>query len=549
MFFLFLLSLNVSIAQETTVGLFFNDSLSYNGYTLFAPGNHTNTYLIDNCGYLINEWESEYDPGFAVYLLENGNIMRVGKVESDIFANAGIGGVIQEISWEGELVWEFHYYSDTYHQHHDIEYLPNGNVLMIVWESFTAEEALQAGKNTEYFINGTWLDKIIEVEPDGLNGGTIVWEWRAWDHLIQDFDPEKDNYGMVENHPEKIDFNYSDYMLLNPPLKDWMHANSIDYNEELDQIVISLRHYSEFWVIDHSTTTEEASGSTGGIYGKGGDLLYRWGNPEAYGRGTENDQLTQRQHDVHWIPNDYVDGGKFILFNNEEDLAHSSIMVVDPPQDSSGFYTDPANNAYGPELADWKYENDDFFSIFLSGVQRLPNGNTLICEGATGRFFEVTYETQETVWKYICPVNIDGIMHQGDEAVNIQAFRVYRYSPDYPAFDGLELEPGEPIEINPNPYDCTIYDSTVTSVHDFSIGKQLIVPNPFNEKLKLELDEVDDFTVTVYNMHGMIMTNDTYKNTQKVVYNTKDWLAGMYIIQVQLLARKELIIKKVIKSR
>ena len=60
---------------------------------------------------------------------------------------------------------------------------------------------------------------------------------------------------------------------------DWLHTNGIDYNAEYDLIVLSVPRMNELWVIDHSTTTEEALGSTGGRWGKGGDLLWRWGNP------------------------------------------------------------------------------------------------------------------------------------------------------------------------------------------------------------------------------------------------------------------------------
>ena len=58
-----------------------------------------------------------------------------------------------------------------------------------------------------------------------------------------------------------------------------MHCNGLDYNSALDQIALSCRGMNEVYIIDHSTTTEEAVGHTGGNAGKGGDILYRWGNP------------------------------------------------------------------------------------------------------------------------------------------------------------------------------------------------------------------------------------------------------------------------------
>lgn len=528
----FLILLKSLVAQEQTIGLFFNDSLAFNGYTLFSPGNHHNSYLIDNCGYLINAWQSDYDPGLASYFLENGNLLRAGKVMNFNFSPVGIGGVIQEFTWEGDLVWEFHYYDDTYHQHHDIEYLPNGNVLLIVWESYTEEEAINAGKDPEMVVDAIWLDKLVEIEPEGLNGGNLVWEWKAWDHLIQDFDPEKENYGVVEDHPERIDFNYYDGAVVNPPEKDWMHMNSVDYNETLDQIVVSIRHLSEIWVIDHSTTTEEASGSTGGIYCMGGDLLYRWGNPQAYKRGTVDDQLLKHQHDAKWIPYDYEDGGKFMVFNNRDDLTHSSVMIFNPPQGSPGFYTDPGDLPYGPESEEWKFMEEGFYSSFMSGAQPLPNGNTLICEGSSGRFFEVTKETQETVWKYICPVDIEGVMQQGDEPSNIQVFKVERYAPDYPGFYGKVLEPGDPIENNPYPYECIIYDSLFTGLQHVIPLDEIIINNPFDDRIRISLNARDSFEISIYNMHGKEIERVWSSEADYVYINAGSWHAGLYIVQV-----------------
>lgn len=137
-------------------------------------------------------------------------------------------------------------------------------------------------------------DYVIEVEPTPPVGGNIVWEWHVWDHLIQEHDASKDNYGDPAAHPELVDVNGSGGKVA----AFWNHMNSIHYNPELDQIMMSVRGNSELWVIDHSTTTEEAAGHSGGRYGKGGDLLYRWGNPSTYGAGDRNDQQLFQRHDT-----------------------------------------------------------------------------------------------------------------------------------------------------------------------------------------------------------------------------------------------------------
>ena len=172
------LSVFVSIkAQFRTVGLFLNDSSSFNGYTLFAPNSYINTYLIDNEGRLVNLWEGTYKPGLSTYLLENGNLLRTAVINNNTFSGRGSGGLVQEFEWDGNLVWKFDYSTDQFYQHHDIERLPNGNTLIIAWEYKDIEEIIGAGRDPGLLSQDfLWPDHIVEVQPDGSNGGTIVWE-------------------------------------------------------------------------------------------------------------------------------------------------------------------------------------------------------------------------------------------------------------------------------------------------------------------------------------------------------------------------------------
>jgi len=73
---------------------------------------------------------------------------------------------------------------------------------------------------------------------------------------------------------------------------------------------------NEIYVIDHSTTPYESIGNSGGRYGKGGDYLFRWGNPANYGRGSQEDQKLFRQHDVQWIKPGLNGAGNILIFNN-----------------------------------------------------------------------------------------------------------------------------------------------------------------------------------------------------------------------------------------
>lgn len=370
---------------------------------LYSPAPSTSTYLIDSTGRLINEWSSNYFPGESVYWLGNGTILRT--IKTDVSGFGGEGGGVEKVTWDGKVTWRFFYYDSEFCLHHDIKPLSNGNVLMIAWEAKTYDEAIAAGIDPHYLfsVGKVFPDHIIEVQPTGSLGGTIVWEWHVWDHLIQDYDSTKENYGVVGDHPELVDVNYR---IVNQ--RDWMHTNSIDYNEELDQILISVCYFEEIWVIDHSTTTADAAGHTGGNCGKGGDLLYRWGNPEAYRAGTASNKKLFRQHDATWIDKGCPGEGNILVFNNglnRPDDLYSSVDEIIPPINDNGVYELEPGSSYGPESPIWTYTGSpptSFFSYGLSGAERLKDGNTLICKGIGGEFFEVT-SAGTVVWSYTNP--------------------------------------------------------------------------------------------------------------------------------------------------
>ncbi len=366
------------------------------GQIFFAPMQSKTAYLINYDGSVNHTWTSDYRPGEAVYLLEDGSILYTIKLT---YSFGGAGGGIQRISWDGSLMWDFRYYTNDYLSHHDFEILPNGNILMIAWEFKTREEAIDSGKDPNKLNGNTFMpDHVIEVEPTDPSSGNIVWEWHAWDHLIQDYDSHKKNYGVVEDHPELIDINFGSYQA------DWLHCNSIDYNEEFDQILLSSRTFSEIWVIDHSTTTEEAAGHTGGNSGKGGDILYRWGNPLAYGAGGPEDQMLFQQHDAQWAEPGCPGEGNILIFNNgagRPGTDYTSVDEIVPPVDEEGNYYLETGYPYEPEEQTWIYDSD-FFAWYIGGAQRLPDGNTLVCNGPGGDFIEVTPE-KVIVWEYENP--------------------------------------------------------------------------------------------------------------------------------------------------
>lgn len=384
-----------------------NEENVYDGYTLYTPEYSKNTYLVDNNGEVFHQWSSSYIQGMKTCLLENGIMVRADSPyppHPNLLAG-GFTGHIGFYNAKSECIWEYTYSNRSHCLHHGFEVLPNGNILLIAVEYKNYVEAVHAGRNyNKLKYEKLCPDYLIEVKPNGSRGGEIVWEWHVWDHLIQDFDESKNNYGVVEDHPELIDINYG------ADKADFTHINSIDYNEEFDQILLSVREFNEIWVIDHSTSTEEAASHSGGDYGMGGDLLYRWGNPITYHMGTEQDQQLFSQHDAEWIPMGYPGEGNILIFNNQIPLqdsnnpnlrAYSSVMEIDPPVTQNGEYK-KFGFTYGPHNPVWEYTDDNeynFYSSFLSSSQRLPNGNTLICEGNKGKLFEVNKE-HNIVWQY-----------------------------------------------------------------------------------------------------------------------------------------------------
>ena len=371
-------------------------SMTIDGQILYSPMYSGTTYLRESTGALNHTWSSSYFPGVMVRWLGDGTILRTIRVGIGPWDGGGAGGGVQKVEWDGTVVWDFRYNSDGDLSHHDVCSLPNGNVLLIAWETKTRAEAIAAGRNPSYVSGQVFMpDHIIEVQPTGPTSGTIVWEWHVWNHLVQDYDSSKANYGVVGDHPELVNVNY-------PPETqiDWMHTNSIDYNENFDQIVISVLYFNEIWVIDHSTTTAEAAGHTGGNSGNGGDLLYRWGNPQAYDRGTANNRKLFEQHDATWIDEGCPGEGNILIFNNGVSRYYSTVDEIVPPINENGEYYLAPGSTYGPTAPTWIYSpTPSFYVSHLSGATRLASGNTLICNGETGKLWEVT-PAGTMVWQY-----------------------------------------------------------------------------------------------------------------------------------------------------
>ena len=458
--------------QGPTETIQWDKERAYNGYTLFSA--RGTSYLIDMEGQVINTWPIGTTPQF----LDNGNLLDASKDDP-----SGFGG-FRELDWEGNVVWSYDERREGYSPHHDWVRIYNKalgepTTLYIANRMITHEEAIAVGcdpANGPY--DGAQLDSIVEIDMEG----NIIWEWRFFDHTVQDIDPTKPNYvgegKTIADYPHRINVNIPG----RPVKRDWLHCNSLDYNPKLGYVVTNSVQ-GEFYVIDHDGTfvAGNPEESIRLAAGPKGDFLYRFGDPARYDQGeppsiladwtqsTTGHKQIGGAHDVQWIDEGLPGAGNFLIFNNAQYLfertPQSYILEINGMFDregrNMGDYVNPPDAGYfrwehpnrdsqkTPRWVSnqivWMYysrSNQGFFSHIGSGAQRLPNGNTLICAMTEGHFFEVTPEA-DVVWEYINPVTTDGVVRVLKDAFPMSnaVFRAYRYGPDHPALRGRDLKP------------------------------------------------------------------------------------------------------------
>lgn len=518
----------VSIAQNT-VGLTKYESGNSDGYVLFSPMVSKNTYLINKCGEKVHEWTSSaYKPALSAYLLEDGSLLRTGQLSNVSFNEGGGGGIIERFDWNGNRIWNYSISNAKNCLHHDVHYLPNGNILGIVWDSYTKQEAFAAGKDTSYANDYLWSEKIVELKPIGTDSAVVVWEWILWDHLVQDFNPVKANYGDVSANPGLIDINYFPGA---SGSSDWIHLNSIDYNSDLDQILVSSHTFNEIWIIDHSTSTAEAASHTGGKSNKGGDILYRWGNPQAYDRGTPANKIFYGQHHATWIPSGYPNAGKILVFNNglNRTGTYSSVDMIAPPIDLSNSYSIGATEAFLPQSLFWTYTApvaSDFYSSNISGVYAIENGSFMITSGTKGLFFEID-STKQTVWSYTNPVSSAGVVAQGSVATNNLVFRSNFYTTSYSGLSDQNLASMGEIELKPTtPSICSSIINT--STQRTKLESLVVYPNPFSDIINIDFSTSNNFEILVMDAQGKTVLRD--RNKKQI--DTSILPAGMYCLSI-----------------
>ena len=454
----------LSAALIQTAGI----SQSFNGYALYTAQNSQTTYLIDKDGTIAKTWSCNKNGNYTVFLKEDGNLLRQGVVNGAELNGAAAGGIIQEYDKDSKVIWEFTYSNADHRSHHDFAVLPNGNVLLTAWEVKTATEMMNAGYSSN---SEKWPTHIIEVQQDGT-GGKIVWEWHIWDHLIQDTDATKPNFGVVADHPELMDINVASSAKGGRPGSggDWFHVNGIDYNESLDQIVFTSRYMSEIMIIDHSTTTEEAAGHKGGKAGKGGDFLFRYGNPSNYGSSASK-VIAAAVHDPRWIKDGRPNAGYIQFFNNSGGNGNSSVVdAIKPQMDPDGYNYIFSNGSYLPNSNEWRHDCKTNASG-QSASDRMSNGNIFVNLSR-----EYMYEVDSN----------DNIIWQYSEG----PAKAFRYECEYPGIIALLNNP------------CN-----VTNLSDLNKTEITLFPNPTTGSFSISgLDKkTKGFSVAVIDIYGKVV--------------------------------------------
>lgn len=593
-FFLILIllaSVSIGNAQESflvkTETRYWDASQTYAGYTLF--GTRGKSYLIDFEGHVVHTWNIGTNPRFT----------EAGTLLDAVGGNPSDQNIWKELDWSGNTVWQYTETRSNYHGHHDFTKIYNTKLgdstfLYIANKDLTAQQCLNAGCDPSNNYTGAQMDAIVEVD----RAGNVIWEWWFFDHVVQDIDPTKPTYGVIASTPGKIDLNIRG----NPVKSDWMHCNSLDYNQDLDLVVVNSVH-GEFYVIDHGNTflPNNAAGSIALAATSAGDFLYRFGDPAKYDKGdppsvldnwekaTAGHKQLGGSHDIQWIRPGLPGAGNFLVFNNSQNLfelsAQSSIVEINPYRNAAGVTTanfvNPPDAGYNvvnspdPNLMKekrnisrqvvWRYtskNNTSFYSTIGSSAQRLPNGNTLVCSMNDGHFFEVAPADTSIVWEYINPMTRDGIKRiKTDHYPTYNGvFRAYRYAADHPALVGHDLTPGAtmtgetPDYITPEELDVAEQPTTSPSGNTLKQNR----PNPFGDATRIDysITEAGVVNLTIFNLSGTrireLIAAFVQPGSYTVEWNGKDddgndMPAGLYLYILREDNRQ--ITKKMIRFR
>lgn len=518
-------------------------------YTLYSVQNTSTAYLVDTTGVTYKTWTfaSTAKTGYSSYLMPGGTLWRTVINTSNVLTGGGMTGRIQKVDYSGTILWDYSYSSSTYCMHHDICPMPNGNVLIISYDVKTATDVANAGCT---FSGSVWSEKVMELQPVGSNAANVVWEWKFWDHICQDQNSSLPNYvSSIVNNPQLLNVNYN-------AKKDWIHMNGIDYNPILDQIAISSHNLNEWYIIDHSTTTTEAASHAGGFAGKGGDILYRWGNPAAYqASGTTYLNVT---HDAHWIPEGVPNAGWLVGFNNKGiSSTQSCVDMVNPPRVAYNYTLTPGQ-AFGPTIYDARI-NVNGYTSNMGNSQQLPNGNHHVALATAGIIKEIdananllwtktaTGNIPQSFRYNACYINnaapaIPQISFNGTDLVSTSAVTYQWYNngdliPGANSQTYLPTQDGNYVVRITDANGCVYQYSTSFTYNSSMIGisstdynnSSIYYPNPSTGVLFLKGNAENNFSVNVLDAIGnVVLSGENLKNIDLSAYSN-----GIYYIRLQ----------------
>jgi hypothetical protein len=411
---------------QSNITVYNQDQLT-DDYVLISPFRGNSTFLMDRLGTVLQRWSSA-ESTLMGYLREDGSVVRsiVTGVDNGITIG-GKTGAIEIIDKDNNQIWKWTLDSSTEALHHDIALLPNGHILASVWVVKDRATCIANGRDPSSLVaDRLVIDKVIEIEPVGTDQANIVWEWSLWNHLVQDFDASQLNFGDASNG-SLFDINQS------TEGENFTHVNGLDYIPSLDQIILNSRVLDEFIIIDHGITTAEAASNTGGRYNKGGEILYRWGNPESYNSGTSLDRQLHDQHDATFVGNNSLSRGTFLVFDNQDDPNFSTVKEISINVTADGVYDAIPSTGNSPASPTWSYSSDEIYSARTSGAQRLSSGNTLITSNSGDIIREVNYEN-EVLWEFDARIAVDGVLE-----INSSGFKSRSYERNYPGVTALGL--------------------------------------------------------------------------------------------------------------
>jgi len=513
---------------------YWDDSRTYNGYTLF--GTRGTSYLLDFEGHVIHTWPLGTNPRFT----------EAGTLLDAVGGNPSNQNTWKELDWDGNVLWQYTESRSDYHGHHDFTKIYNTKLgdstfLYIANKDLTAQQCLDAGCDAQYDYTGSQMDAIVEVN----RAGTVIWEWWFFNHVVQDMYPAKSTYGIIANTPGRINLNIRG----NHVKSDWLHCNSLDYNQSLDLIVVNSVH-GEFYVVDHGNTfvPNYPDSSIALAATSAGDFLYRFGDPAKYNQGdppsvednwekaTAGNKQLGGSHDIQWIRSGLSGAGNFLVFCNAENLfeltPQSYVIEINPYLNAAGtntgHFVNPPDAGYTVVSSPnsnlmkenknvskqivWTFSsknNTSFYSTIGSSAQRLPNGNTFICSMNDGHFFEIAPSDTAIVWEYVNPMTRDGLkkIKVDNYPTYNGVFRAYRYASNHPALVGHDLTPG-PTMTGASPEYWTPDD--ITAVKENGGATQTAdqlkqnYPNPFSAGTTIEfvLAQSANVSLVIYDLNG-----------------------------------------------